>query len=419
MEKVIEFYTKVLSFAGLKVDENGKVYSDSIGQKIPILMDEKEIILPLDSQLRSPNIGSKIIFHPVPEALARGESPILAKLSHIMNVNLNMKSYLVFNSLLHIMNSPEMHKLLSAEQIEALVEIGSIDKTGFTTISSLLRKGMKVQSNRLFTHIFLKKGGKVESTRYNVAGIVSFPLKEMILRKENPFDTKLRDKDRELIIKLYDYIFPCEKDKDCYSRGSHSDYIRYLDALLSSAMSLAVKLNMVTELFEDKIEELEDATIDLSVFDMMGHIDDIIDQAKRLPMQPGNVADVRQTAEVKPEESKFISPSQLIHRNAPVHPQPTYPPMYGQVPIQAPQPSVGKDGSIDWKSVVQSNPMLAAQAGQFMGANATTMYSPPQERQPAWLAKYSNPLGQQQQPIYGGYQQPQQFQQPMFSNSGF
>jgi hypothetical protein len=211
MEKVIEFYTKVLSFAGLKVDENGKVYSDSIGQKIPILMDEKEIILPLDSQLRSPNIGSKIIFHPVPEALARGESPILAKLSHIMNVNLNMKSYLVFNSLLHIMNSPEMHKLLSAEQIEALVEIGSIDKTGFTTISSLLRKGMKVQSNRLFTHIFLKKGGKVESTRYNVAGIVSFPLKEMILRKENPFDTKLRDKDRELIIKLYDYIFPCEQ----------------------------------------------------------------------------------------------------------------------------------------------------------------------------------------------------------------
>jgi hypothetical protein len=388
MSKLIEFYTKVLSFAGLEVDENGKIFSNIIGQKIPILVDEKEMVLPTDAQLRNPSIADKVVFHPIPESKSRGEPPVISKLLHVINIQLNMKAFLTFSSLAHIMHSPEIHKLLSPDQSKVMIQLGSLDKTGFANLNSLLRRGMKAQSSRLFTNVFLKRGGTIGERRYAKVGITSFPLLGMIDKDDEIFGMKLREKDRVSLSKIYSYVFPGAEIKDHYCRGSDSDYLPYLESLLLSSLSIATQLNLVIELFADKIDELEDAEMDFAFFDDMSKINDIIDEARRIPVQPGNVLDAPQPQ--IPGQAPAVHTPGMIDmstiNNQPVPPPYGYPGMYPQQPMQQPQVVVTNNG-LDWNSVVQANPGILAQTQAFMGNTQQPMMVG-QPRQPGWAQGY-------------------------------
>ncbi len=290
MSKLLSFYESLITYCGLKVNpSNGAVYSDSTGKKIPIMVEEKELTLPYASVLSSANIGEKFVFHPIPEHIARGESPIIKKLLHILSIQINAKATNLFLIILTILHDSKSFKKLTPDQLSLLGHVGSIDKTGLTNLHRLIVNALKKDASRSLVKIFLRKGAVINETRYSRGGIVTFPLSEEF---DSVTEVKLRDKDTQAFNSIMEIIFPEFRVKNKYSRGSNNDYIPYLEALLLSSLTLVDKINTLIELFPEQSADMDMEVFDVDFVDYLNdNALDLVQEAKRIPAQPGNIAD--------------------------------------------------------------------------------------------------------------------------------
>ncbi len=384
MSKLIEFYTNILTYCKLKVDKSGTVYTDSTGKRIPILIDEKEVVLPTQDNLRSPDIMNKIIFHPIPENISRGESPVIRKLLQVINTQINLSTSVIMSLFIQLMHSSMKEKNLNPDQSELISQLGSIDKSGFMNLTNVIKKGMAQNASRFVTNIFLKQGGQINGKRYSRVGIVTFPLYEMATKEEDLFGVKLRTKDYEALVKMISLIFPDCNIKYHYSRGSDNDFIPYLESMLMSSLALVSRVNDIIELFRDQLEDLDTEPYDASFYDNMSMIDDIINEARRIPSQPGNVADAQSLVQqpMVPQQSLMTPQGQWM------------PPQMVQ-----PRAVINQDNTVDFASVLMSNPAMSMQQ------LPQTPFGPPmvpmamQSQRPVatWLANYQTPM----QPMMG------------------
>lgn len=422
MSKLIDLYKSILLYCGMKADSNGYIDVVMGKKKEPAMIGTSRMVLPTPDHQRNLDPKEKILFHPLTENILRGESEVITKLVLAINIKLNYTIGIVAQSLLSIVSSPELHSKLNMEQMELIVKIKDGDEKTLTTFISIMVNGIKNKPDKLFTNIYIKRGGYIGGTRYSRAAITSFPMYKGLLNDE--FD-KLRKKDKETYLQLFQYIFPNIDNEETYSFGSTNQIAPNLDSLLRGSAKIASALNDVILTYKEFITDYEDVMFDSTWIDVFDNIGDLAAEIRQIPVQQGNDGVVE-----KPQP--VAQPVALQQPAYPFMQNPQMPQQMQQPMMQRPEPKITKNG-ISFDSVLQANPALAYQAapmgpmgmmGQPMMNNAAMAAA---NRPPAWAAPnipmgyaqpqmpMGGPWGPQMQPMMNPQMQQPQWAQPQMN----
>lgn len=435
MSKLITFYEQILSAYNMTVDKKGYVSTNGFGNTSPKVIKDKRMALPTRSVLRDPEVSELFVFHPIPEQLNRGESDIIKELVRIANVRFNYTLSNIVLVIADMIANTSNHKNLTDAQTELMLAIGTVDKTAVNNINKVINSAIKQNLTKSMSSIYLKRGGTLNGKRHSCVAVVRFPVFDELSKPgETLYGVKVRDKDRDLIQKILEYVLPDLGEKDRYSSGSHSDFIPYLESLLNMTYVVGSKLNEVIDILGDKITDSEDMLFDLAYYDTLStELDKILEEARRIPAQFNTpVVDEPDPVQQAPQQSQA----------APMAPMPTYAPNpygqpnYGQQPYQQPaylppgyqrpqqpaQPSqvLNENGTVNIRAAMgmsqqgyqQPNVFannFAPQPMGYQGYQGAPMYQqqPPMNpelmnkpwNQPIGTAVNINPTGYYQQPI--------------------
>ena len=419
MSKIIDFYTGCLESAGLLVDEDGYVRrpvpaeEQGLSRKAPpVIVTRKTLVVPSKAILSKFDSEKMIAFHPMCESSTRGESPIIKALVRMFTHRIQSAAFLLAEEMVHMAADSATHEKLSPTEQEFLSVLAEADEKTLKALVKVI-EASDDGDNRLLK-LYLKRDGVwrkdgVEKKCYRLC-VVHFPIMDELERPDNTiFGVKMRVKDKQMILQLFQYLFPKSEESDNpYTFGSDSMLVPYFHSLLGSFAILAKALNSVSEVLKDHLDGYEDIAIPLS---WLGELDNLAQFHDLIPVLEGNdgVISKHQFHEETPAPS--IAPAAPV-RAAPA--QPT-----GTLPLTAPPTNTPpvEDGKISWGSVVSRQqhqqpvaaPLYAPPPPQY--APPAPAYYPPAQQyappagpaqfysQPAAspYAEFSRPQGQAQQ----------------------
>jgi hypothetical protein len=411
---LLDTYRSILKFASLEADNDGYAYATIGDRKEPSLINGKRIVLPLSQHLRNPD--EKQIFHPLSENIMRGESEIIEKLKENINIKLNYTFGVISQHLLLLATSPELHDQLTPDQTDALIALKDADTNTTKNFVKLMVAGIKKQPTRLFTNIYLKKGGTVRDKRYSRAGIVVFPVYNMLEKNDTEiFGVKLRVKDKETLKSLYQFVFPGIDVVENYNYGSDSNIAPYLDCLLKTASGLAGRLNDILDTYRNYIEDADQLVFDSDWLPVFDNLEALMPEIRRIPMQAGNEGKDKITEEPEQPLLAPMSTQQPMMAAVPQMQmqmpmmQPGMPAYSPYQPMQSPmQPYVKPEvkttkRGLDFQSMKMANPILGAAPNPLQNQMAMQQYQQAMRQQQMY----------QQQPQYTQFGMPIQPQMPM------
>ena len=405
--ELLNVYKSILRFSGLEADADGFVSTVLGDKREPALINGMRLVLPTDNHLRN-NDGQKVIFHPLSENILRGESEVISKLTEVINIRLNFTFGIIAQSLLNLVDSPELHKRLNSSQLSLLIAIKEVDNTTLTNFINVMLAGIKSQPSKVFTNIYLNRGGSLGERRYSRVAVVSFPMwKELQENADTLFGVKIRVKDRDTFKQLFKFVFQSLVNGNEYSRGSDSNTAPYLDVLMRSAMGIAACLNDLLVNYKEFIEDADKLMFDGDWAEAFDRLDDLVPEIRRIPVQAGNEGrhKVGEVVSGKPAQA-VVKPE--LPSQAAWTPQPPTPP---QQPPAPPAP-VKTSGGLDFNSVMAANPAMMGVPNQMPGQMP---YMPQQPNVPRWAMPQQG-YPQQMPPGY-----PQQMQQmpPGYPQQGY
>ena len=400
-------YKSILRFAGMEVDEEGLVYLNAGSERRPALMNGLRLVLPTDNVLKAPPSKDRVIFHPLSENTLLGESEIISHLLKVMNIRLNMTFGILGSNLLQLVASPELHKHLTPDQAELLIQIKDVDDLAVVNFSNIMLAAIKVDNEDIYTNIYLRRGGIVNGKKFARAGFTKFKLYEEILKDPSElYGVKLRVKDRAIIKALHEFIFPNIATKQAYDVGSSSHVAPFLDALMRTSLGLAAMMNDLLVQYKDFIENCEDLVFDADWVAAFDDLDSMRNEIRRVPPQAGNEgktapvqaamnvpnavttqADRDRAAlaipgaitKVEPPKPEVAAPVQ-----APVAwPQNQQQQMFQTTAAAAPQVQATSRG-LDYSSMMAANPTLRPPMPGQMGMVQMQNQMPPPMTVPAW-----------------------------------
>jgi hypothetical protein len=246
---------------------------------------------------------------------------------------------------------------------------------------------IRAHPERLFTNIYLKRGGTYRDKRYSRVGIVTFPFYVSLMDDKIE---KIRVKDKETYQQLFNYIFPNLHDSEEYNFGSDSNVAPYLEALMRTSANIASRLNDLILLYKDYIDEAEHLLFDSEWMEYFQDLNALIPEIRKIPVQHGSEG----TVPVRDEPVVQAAAPQMQHNpNLPVYAQA---PAGMQAPAMRPEVKQTKRG-LDFKSLMQSSPTLAMTPNPL----AHQMVNPWQQQQmaeaqrmPSWAVPQMPPLPQ-------------------------
>lgn len=438
---IIELYQSILKSVNFVVDENHLVSFVVGSHKVPVQVSGKRLVLPVHEVLANPDWANTIAFHPLSEAIIRGESPVFRKLKIACLNRLSTVATCLVTELMGIAVDHDYHKKLSPTQNEFLDLIPNVKEETLTKLEKLLDVVSIDGEHRMF-NMYVKRGGEYKGKKYQRVCVVDFPLLEQ-LKSEGTYacGVNLNSlKNKKAITALFNYVLP-DAEGETYSFGSNSLAAPNLHALLTSYAKIATKLNKVTHLFKKHLDNPQDLHIELG---FEKHIGDLAQYRDLIPSLSGNEGDVGEGAEssapAKPHQHPQVDTSKfaqaVIDREAEAKPTTAsnfIPPWEGQVapaptgftqqpaaPTPAPVASTGS--GLSWNSVVSHNPALQQQQAMLRQQQQFTQpglfrNQPQQFAQPQPVVTRGGYVQQATQP-QGFFNQPQGFNQPavMFPN---
>ena len=458
MSKLINLYENILDYCSMKPDADGKVNISFVfedgkeGETTPATLENRQLVMPIDKQFKAYDPDKVVIFHPLQEFINRGESEVVKALRYQLNVRINYATLVVASSLLELIGSPALHKNLSPEQRELLLEVPNGDMTTAARFMEFAVKRFSDASNRFFSNIYLKKAGTYQGQKHARVGVVQFPFYELI----DSSDFKFKKNDDQTFKSLLNFMFPGSiDDQEAYNSFSDHRDAPWLDCLLKTSYTLAQRLNELLRLYKPYIEDAEKYIFNEDWVDELDNIEAYRAEIRRIPSQKGNEGSIETAGEpersslnterVVPAPTKVeqqtYQPTPLqsgqVQVGPPIVPMQQYPgfdaygrpiqqmpPGYGVAPVQErPGLVTTESGKLDFNSVERSNPMVAA-AGMIstpltqwhqqqmmqrpVAGGYTQQMMPGQMLPPPMIDQYGRPL-QQMTDMYGRpLQQPQQ-----------
>ena len=285
--KLIDTYTKILSFASMQPDADNYINSVLDGEPSPVLVNGKRLAMPTELHLRNPS-DEKIIFHPLCEDLIRGIGPTTERLRHAINVKLNFSIAVLAQYILMVAASPEMQVGLSPKQTQALSDLSEADDECLKHFNQIVIASAKANQDRAFVNIFLKSGGEVKGVKARRSGNVVFPILRE-LGNEKPYGIKIRPKDFQIFRNLMKAIFPFIEKEGAYTECSSSNVAPFIEALMAAAKGLALAINELTLEFKDQISDYESIMFDMGFVDVFKDLSLITNDIRSVPPQEGNI----------------------------------------------------------------------------------------------------------------------------------
>lgn len=288
--KIIDLYKHLLKVAGLNSDKEGFVSAGEGEESIPFNVKGKRLVLPTKEQLANNDGNNKIIFHPLSENTLKSESDVMQRFRTAINIRLNYVIAYLLEELMVIGTSVKMHSKLSPDQAELLTVLKDADEKSLTALQNIL-KSVKIDGTgeKSIVHIYIKRAGIVDDKRYSRAAIVSFPLYEELTKADKKvLDVGLRNKDKEVIINLLEFLFTKIKEPMSYNKGSNCDIAPTLDSLMKAVIDLASCINNITDVYSEFISDSENIRYNdewVSIFDNLGQM---LAEIRSIPMQSGN-----------------------------------------------------------------------------------------------------------------------------------
>jgi hypothetical protein len=400
--KLLSVYQAILEYATMSADIKGFVHNKyGADSKEPVLIEGKQLVLPYSEQLRNFDPDAKMIFHPMAENIFKGESEVIKHLKERIMTKANISFAMIFQSLLNILASPDLHSQMNPQQAELFNMGMDADVKALANFTRIMTQSLKTKPDRGFISSYLNRGASYEGKRCTRVNVVSFPLYEQ-LTKEKPSPNgitidHLRVKDRECFIKLYEFIFPDLEKIEVYNYGTNNTTAPYLDALLLGSTKITSRLNDLVELYGDYIGDTEKVLFSTDWYDDVKSMESLKSDILRIPVQYGSDGTLApQTVVEQSQDNKtpVVNVSQMS--TMPV----------AQSQRQAVAPVV--KGKISFQDAVQSNGV------------AQQMQYPPQHMMPVGYPHQQPmaPVGypQHQQPMMQPHpqqMQPQMYQQPM------
>lgn len=420
---IIDLYRSILNCGGLNTDDEGYVSVKFDTKQSPVLVNGKRLVLPTHKQLTSENWNDKIIFHPLSENILRGESEVITKMRSVFNIRLNYTFGVIAQNLLSIVSSVSDHKKLNPEQSEVLSAILEADETTLLSYTKIMLNLISESPEKAFINIFLKRGGSIGGKKHSRVGIVTFPLYEELKKTQETYcGVKLRAKDRQALIQLYQYILPMIDTEEAYNFGSDSSIAPFLDALMGTVLGIASKMNDVLELFGDFIDDGKELVFESDWVEAFENLAVMVPQIRQIPVQTGNEGKSKAGDEPQAVVPVSLQQVQQLAYHTPVVP-PIAPNQFGfpqqpqqpqfQQPQQPQQPAglVITENGIDFNSLLRVKPAIA---GTAIGFGSQPMMNNQMMQQQA-IPRWAQP--NIQQPQFQQFQQPQfqqQYQQPVY-----
>lgn len=423
--RLLKLYEAILKFCSMEPGDGGKIDIVTHDSRKPAMIDDLRMAMPTMENLRADPNEKLIIFHPLREYIDRGESVVVRKLRHHINVRLNFAIYALASELFRIIADTANHDKLTPEQRELLLQVQNVDATTEQRFMDYVIKKYKDMTSRYFVNIYLKKSGVYKGEKHARVGVVSFPFYELL--DDTTIKTS-RVADRETFRSMLSFIFPDSlDDKEEWNSFSDSRNAPWLECLLKTSLKLAERINELSHLYKDFLTHREDFMFDTSWVEAIDNLSDYEGDIAKIPTQRGNegtlpqgekegTAIQRKEEATRPVETKpsttastgMAPPRSVVERQAAPPPPPPRQtvPVRGQAPYpghgypppvhpqhQEPPSAVLPDGTLDLDVVLATNPQVAQ--GMYAPTPLTAWHNAQQQQ------RYGYP----HQPGYGAPQQ--------------
>lgn len=242
-DKILDYYKILLAIGWLKADEDGNV-SLVIGDDVrAATIEGKRVVLPTRDQMKNRDWTSRIGFHPLRESYNLGISDILANLRDVYVQRLNTSIAYLFQELIAIAYDQKNQKNLNSEQAAVLDALKHVSEKTVSSFADLQKKTRARNDTDQFINIFIRKGGMVGGQTYGRAAIVSFPIYQKLLEGEEKINgVKISAKDRDMLIKLFQFVFPTIDNKESFNVGVNTKTAPFLEALVRATFGVVDQL---------------------------------------------------------------------------------------------------------------------------------------------------------------------------------
>lgn len=293
MSQLMTVYSQILAAVGLTVKEDGSVFD----KNKQYLVRGKPLVLPLDNVLRSPDVREKLVFHPLGEAAAKGESHVIEDMRVRMTGKINYNvSRLV--ALMCCLGRGDIKNKLDAVQLEALASVKDVGEKENRDIVEILKATTRGEGKRTpLVKIYLHKHGKKVDHKSNErrssrTAAVTFPLydaaKHELESKTKGYTllgVKTNEKALKSLISILEFIFPNIGEKEAYYAYGYSQVSPFCDALFRATGNLITCINERYEMFMDNVD-VDAEKMPETWAEVVDLIDGLYNEICLIPVQP-------------------------------------------------------------------------------------------------------------------------------------
>lgn len=358
MSLLINTYKDICKVAGLQVKEDGSVFHNDKRY----FVKSKPLYLPLPSVLADPSVSEKLIFHPLAEAAAKGESDVLEDLRNRMTETLKMSlaRLFAFYTALGVGELKAALDPMQAPVMQVTKEISEKEAKDIMAVVAATAKG-EGRKTPLIKIYLNRRGGGVEGKRFHRTAVVTFPLyqaaKLELKSKDKGYNllgVSINKKGLNSLCRIMEFIFPQITEEEGgagvltgYNAGGFSLTAPFCDALFRAVGGLAATINENIKLFQEIEPSLKKLLVDEGWADVVENMDSMYNEISQIPVQPNadgkaRVSDVQtavlgaqpQQAAAAPAPAAGMQP-QVHVPNAPA-PQQQYVQPVAAAPVAAP-----------------------------------------------------------------------------------
>jgi hypothetical protein len=397
---LLTLYKAILQSLSFKITPEGLLTYCVDGSEFPAVIDNKRLALPTREILRQADWDNIIGFHPMSESvMSKGESIVLKKLKEVINHRLRT---VVSDMLMQMtqlgLDTPRQASIPPGSSTILSAMTGIDEKFEDALTRMLSQKNARSANNHVIS-IYLKNRGNFRGRTVASVATVFFPLLEQI-EDENEMiaGVKLRVKDRVILKKMFDYLFPNAADKDAYSAPTTGQSAPNFDALMRAYVNVATRINEVVDKCGKVFSNPDELRSDLSWFDAFQDLSVYDGQIPVLSGNEGERIQITTAPEVKPE---------LTTVNAIAAPKADDPPWKEEEKVNN---SPFQTENISQMLRATNGPFRAASGAQSQAQDPNRLDRNPSGRRDedyaAWLARH-NKTAPQPQPQPYGYPPPQ------------
>lgn len=245
-------YTQILNAIGLVVNEKGFVSLKEGDTEIPFTIEGKQLTVPTDDFLSSPDWDKYIAFHPLSENLIRKKSLVHERTVKVAEHHLNGALTELILTMTKLAAETGQHASATTEQKGFLRLMEDADERTYKGIKDVLLKQMDGNEKAL-VNLFVRRNGLWKGEEVARLCSVSFPVMDEEYTGTKAIYAKnlARVSDKEAFYKLLRHILPGIDEADLhYNYGSNSPVAPNFHALMMAYSRVAKDINVQLKIFE-------------------------------------------------------------------------------------------------------------------------------------------------------------------------